>query len=172
MLVDIVPVGNVSAEVKRAASSALRSVYDCDVTVNESQPVPNGAYDSGEISTRPRRSFNSPNASEAGRKHRDNAPRSLLSASKLRFRTRLSRRQRQRRLDLPAPDLERRRLLEQERERDLRNRVRKEIVHEIGHTFGLEHCDNNRCVMNFSPTVRGVDIKEENLCGSCQRLIR
>jgi archaemetzincin len=24
-------------------------------------------------------------------------------------------------------------------------------------------------VMNFSPTVREVDVKEEHLCGSCQR---
>jgi archaemetzincin len=26
--------------------------------------------------------------------------------------------------------------------------------------------------MNFSPTVREVDVKEETLCGSCQRTIR
>jgi archaemetzincin len=25
--------------------------------------------------------------------------------------------------------------------------------------------------MNFSPTVREVDVKEENLCGSCQRMV-
>jgi Predicted Zn-dependent proteases len=47
MLVDIVPVGDVSARAKREASSALRSVYDCDVTVHDEQSVPSGAYDSG-----------------------------------------------------------------------------------------------------------------------------
>jgi archaemetzincin len=26
-------------------------------------------------------------------------------------------------------------------------------------------------VMNFSPTVREVDVKEENLCGTCQRQV-
>ncbi len=48
-------------------------------------------------------------------------------------------------------------------------RTRKEVVHEIGHTLGLEHCSNNRCVMSFSPTVLDVDKKEEYLCGACRR---
>jgi len=46
MLVDIVPVGR-SPRVKREASAALRSVYDCDVTVHDDQPIPGTAYDEG-----------------------------------------------------------------------------------------------------------------------------
>lgn len=47
MLVDIVPVGEVTPRVKREASAALRSVYDCDVTVHDDQPIPGTAYDEG-----------------------------------------------------------------------------------------------------------------------------
>ena len=47
------------------------------------------------------------------------------------------------------------------------DRVRKEVVHEVGHTLGLRHCDNETCVMSFSPTVREVDTKFERPCRTC-----
>ena len=46
MHVDIVPVGDVPAGVKREGSTALRSIYDCEVTIHDSQQVPDSAYDS------------------------------------------------------------------------------------------------------------------------------
>lgn len=48
------------------------------------------------------------------------------------------------------------------------NRVRKEVIHELGHTLGLEHCKDERCVMSFSPTVNEVDEKRENRCKRCK----
>ena len=45
MHVDIVPVGDLPATVKREASSGLRSVYDCEVTIHDDEPVPDDAYD-------------------------------------------------------------------------------------------------------------------------------
>jgi archaemetzincin len=50
----------------------------------------------------------------------------------------------------------------------LRERVIKEAVHEIGHTFGLVHCNNPRCVMRVSTAVEEVDLKRADLCPRCR----
>ena len=47
-------------------------------------------------------------------------------------------------------------------------RATKEIVHELGHTFGLGHCPNNKCVMHFSNSLADTDLKEANFCSSCR----
>lgn len=48
-------------------------------------------------------------------------------------------------------------------------RAVKEAVHELGHTYGLGHCRNPRCVMSFSNSLRDVDRKERDFCPSCRR---
>ncbi len=47
-------------------------------------------------------------------------------------------------------------------------RATKEIVHEVGHTFGLGHCPNNKCVMHFSNSLADTDLKEASFCSSCR----
>jgi len=56
MHVDIVPVGDVPATVKREASDGLRSVYDCEVSMHEPRSIPAGAHDESWTSTGPRSS--------------------------------------------------------------------------------------------------------------------
>lgn len=46
-------------------------------------------------------------------------------------------------------------------------RVLKEIIHEVGHMFGLKHCSNQICVMNFSNSVSYVDDKKDEFCKDC-----
>ncbi len=47
-------------------------------------------------------------------------------------------------------------------------RVIKECVHELGHAFGLVHCDSRRCVMSRSVNLFDVDAKAIALCHDCQ----
>ena len=47
-------------------------------------------------------------------------------------------------------------------------RATKEIVHEMGHTFGLGHCPNNKCVMHFSNSLADTDLKEAHFCNMCR----
>ena len=48
------------------------------------------------------------------------------------------------------------------------NRIIKEAVHELGHTFGLDHCSNPRCVMFFSNSISDTDGKGDWYCDRCR----
>lgn len=48
------------------------------------------------------------------------------------------------------------------------NRLYKEIVHELGHTFNLIHCFAPMCVMNPSTYIEQIDAKSEEFCTSCK----
>ncbi len=48
-------------------------------------------------------------------------------------------------------------------------RTLTEAVHELGHTFGLGHCRNPRCVMFFSNSLLDTDRKGFEFCVECRR---
>ncbi|MGB2698233.1 MAG: archaemetzincin family Zn-dependent metalloprotease [Candidatus Zixiibacteriota bacterium] len=47
-------------------------------------------------------------------------------------------------------------------------RVLKEAVHELGHTYRLRHCPDINCVMHFSNSLKDTDIKSPNFCPQCK----
>jgi len=51
-------------------------------------------------------------------------------------------------------------------------RCAKEAVHEVGHTLGLHHCSNPRCVMFFSNSIWDTDRKGAKPCEKCMREVR
>ena len=50
----------------------------------------------------------------------------------------------------------------------LEERTVKEVIHELGHYVGLDHCTNSKCVMSFSPSVFDVDKKQKEFCDDCK----
>lgn len=49
-----------------------------------------------------------------------------------------------------------------------RDRMTKEVMHELGHVFGTGHCDDIRCVMHFSNTLADTDAKGSTPCSKCK----
>lgn len=48
------------------------------------------------------------------------------------------------------------------------DRLIKEVIHELGHTFGLIHCHTPTCVMRSSTYVEDLDLKNSSFCLTCQ----
>jgi len=53
----------------------------------------------------------------------------------------------------------------------LHERLTKEAVHELGHTFGLRHCHDWRCVMASAHGVERLDVKTADFCSACRAAV-
>ena len=54
----------------------------------------------------------------------------------------------------------------------LAERLKKDAVHELGHTFGLVHCFDPQCVMHASTYVEEIDLKSPMFCSGCLTTVR
>ena len=51
-------------------------------------------------------------------------------------------------------------------------RLLKTALHELGHTFGITHCRDRRCVMYSSTRIEHTDFKQSDFCLTCSELFR
>ena len=49
-------------------------------------------------------------------------------------------------------------------------RTALEVVHELGHVWGLKHCHDFACLMRLAPTVDALDLRGTTICGACRAL--
>lgn len=54
----------------------------------------------------------------------------------------------------------------------LADRLVREVAHELGHTWGLQHCSRRTCCMSLSTSVEEVDTKTAEFCRTCRALLR
>lgn len=166
----IVPLGNVSKEILAFLRSELAERFDTEVTIAPAVPIPDGAYNPE------RGQYHSTMILEWLREMKRDDERILgitdvdLYVSGLNFNfgeadveggvCHISlARLRQEFYGLPAD------------ERLFLERTLKEAVHEIGHTYGIGHCRDPRCVMHFSNSLADTDIKGPDLCPGCKGIL-
>ena len=53
----------------------------------------------------------------------------------------------------------------------LHERLLKEALHELGHTYGLRHCSDYTCVMSASNGVERIDLKRADFCPACTQVL-
>lgn len=52
------------------------------------------------------------------------------------------------------------------------NRLKKVVMHELGHNLGLKHCPNKNCFMqDAAETIKTIDKVKLNLCQDCSKQI-
>ena len=50
-------------------------------------------------------------------------------------------------------------------------RIVKEAIHELGHTFNLRHCPEHTCIMHYCRSEDDVDRKSDDLCRYCKVMV-
>ena len=51
-------------------------------------------------------------------------------------------------------------------------RIEKTVLHELGHSLGLTHCRDRRCLMSSATRISDTDHKKSQFCPSCSELFK
>jgi len=163
----IIPIGTIDSQILRDISDALKRAFHCHVAIAEGMSIPQNALD------KKRRQYHSSTILEKIKAHKlKNLNRALGVID----------------VDLYVPELNfvfgeadvysgiavislvrlKQEFYGLHSDRELFHlRAIKEAIHEIGHTYGLGHCQNPKCIMFFSNTLRDTDNKGPGFCTTC-----
>ncbi|MGQ9803222.1 MAG: archaemetzincin family Zn-dependent metalloprotease [Anaerolineae bacterium] len=164
----LVPIGEVEPDLLTWLTAELEAALGCPVTVGEPVPIPREGYDPhrrqyrGESMLATLRAVSAPAGRILGLVEADcYAPglNFIFGQATLRGREAFVALSRLRPSFYGLPD-------------DpvlFRQRALKEALHELGHTWGLGHCPDPRCVMHFSNTLHDTDVKGASFCSRCRK---
>ncbi len=51
-------------------------------------------------------------------------------------------------------------------------RIKKVLIHELGHCFGMVHCDDTMCAMYLANNIFTLDNKNDKFCARCSDYVR
>jgi archaemetzincin len=171
MRILIIPMGSVAPDILKAISSSLEKIFHCHVETGSEKPIPQDSYDNR------RKQYNSTTMLKALRSIKQGnfgrmlgvtdvdlyvpelnfvfGEADLLSGAAVISLTRL----RQEFYGLP-PD-----------GKLFHERAIKEAIHELGHTYGLGHCQNPACIMYFSNSLVDTNGKGPGFCTNCSKTL-
>jgi len=167
-IITIIPIGSIDKRLLKTLADSLEGIFKIPVSVGPSMQIPSDSYNP---------------------KRKQYHATTILSKVRVKASLGKGRRLGVVDVDLYVPELNfvfgeadllaktavislsrlRQEFYELPRDEDLfLKRTLKEAVHELGHTFGLKHCQNKKCVMHFSNNLRDTDIKQATFCPICQ----
>ncbi|GAB4425275.1 MAG: archaemetzincin family Zn-dependent metalloprotease [Thermodesulfovibrionales bacterium] len=167
----LIPIGSVDLDVLRSIADALKGTFHCEAELGKEMPIPQGSYNNR------RKQYHSTAILREMQFFKPESSDRMLGVADI---------------DLYVPELNfvfgeadisagvavislarlRQEFYGLRPDKGLFHiRAIKEAIHEIGHTYGLSHCPDQKCVMHFSNSLRDTDIKGPGFCGTCKKSV-
>ncbi len=167
MKIDLLPIGDIDAGTLQQLKGGLEGVFGCPVRIDKSIAIPDNAFD------RTRNQYLSDTLLDNLRQHKQKSEH-LLGITEISIFTHglnfvFGQADSANRVALISLNhLRDENSLLAGGEKLLVERSLKEAVHELGHTLGLGHCEDVKCVMHFSNSLIDTDVKGLYFCSRCR----